>query len=96
MNLTVPAGLSGDYYLIAKIDSTGAIADIDPSNNIIVSGDIDIQNVVTACVNELFNDLGQNPAAAVGPLSMVNQEHGSANYCRIRRSASMTSRSSVR
>lgn len=43
---------------------------------IIVSGDIDIQNVVAAAVNELFNELGkeQNPATALAPNGMVNED----------------------
>ena len=53
------------------------------SPSIIVSGDIDIQNVVTACVNELFNEITQDPAASVGPLGMVNEDDATDSFYHI-------------
>ncbi|HOW51851.1 MAG TPA: formylglycine-generating enzyme family protein [bacterium] len=52
------------------------------SPSVIVSGDIDIQNVITAAVNELFNDLGQetSPAAGLSPLGMVNEDDATDTF----------------
>lgn len=50
---------------------------------VIVSGDVDIQNVVAAAVNELFNDLSKTPLAGIEPLGLVSSDDTNDHFFRV-------------
>ncbi len=50
---------------------------------VVVSGDIDIQNVVAAAVDELFTELSTAPASSLGPLGLVNEDDTTEKFYRV-------------
>lgn len=81
INATVPADLnSGDYYVVMVADSSGVVADEDPSNNLTVSANIvRVENVNQVLADLVVRDVVAAPDRAFPALSRVVRGYTVAN-----------------